>query len=87
MRGGRGSQHAEAVDPAPSALDAQVATNNPFLPGRHLSAFVQQTVLPMPVKQEHADFELCDDRRGRCFALGWRIGVEDRLTAFAASRG
>lgn len=69
------------------SFDAQVATDDPLLACCHFPAFVQQTVLPVPVKQEHADFELGDDGRWCRFAFGWWIWIEDRLASFAAGRG
>jgi len=48
---------------------------------------MQQAVFAMSVQERHACLQLSDHRWRRSFAFAGRIGVEDRLAAFAAGGG
>lgn len=52
-----------------SPLHAEIAADDPFLACRHFSALVQEAVFAVAMEQDHADFELGDDRRRWSLAL------------------
>ena len=67
----------------PLPLHAQVGSDNPFLASCHLTAFVQHTIIPMLVQEEHPRLQFHNNLlfNGRTL-VGQVVGIEDCLAAF-----
>jgi len=73
----------KALFELPLTLHAQVGSDNPFLASCYLTTFVQHTIIPMLVQEEHPRLQFHNNLLfdGRTL-VGQVVGIEDCLAAF-----